>query len=234
MLKVKERFDFMAELSIKTIIDSGKQSLANKNYWSALIVTLTLPSMCSRVEYADEKYKGNTRNDVNGIWYEDNGRIQWHDKKAYIKWCNEWVSLGSRTTYCGKLVSNDFQKDRFLVSILGENYAEKLYEMRCNILHECETDIDHGLGLPIFFSIGIENTVLSKECIVKIETICEAILHYTENWVEICHSHNLPKRQYYDGNNRDDKLLYGKLCDDSRADYLLELHNRELKRRNEQ
>ncbi|MBR6149137.1 MAG: hypothetical protein IKQ44_12390 [Lachnospiraceae bacterium] len=222
----------MAELSIKTIIDAGKKSLEDKNYWSALIVALTIPSMCSRIEYADEKYKGSNRNDENGIWYEDNrGIVHWHDKKAYVKWCNEWVSWGSRSTIGGKLVKNEYQKDRCLVSILGENYAEKFYEMRCNILHQGETDIEHGLGLPIFFSIGIENTILSNERIVQIETICDELFRYAESWVKICHCHDLPKRQYYDGNDRDDRLLYKRLCDDSRADYLLEQHNKELERR---
>lgn len=223
----------MAELSIKTIIEAGKKSLEDKNYWSALIVALTLPSMCSRVEYGDEKYKGNNRNDENGIWYEDNrGVIRWHDKRAYVKWCNEWVSLGSRTTFGGKLVKNEYYKDGFLVSILGENYAEKFYEMRCNLLHQCETDIEHGLGLPIFFSIGIGNTHLSKECIVQIETICDVIFRYAESWIQVCHYHDLPKRQYYDGNINDDMLLYSRLCEDDRADYLLEQHNKELNRRN--
>lgn len=223
----------MAELSIKTIIDAGKKSLEDKNYWSALVVALTLPSMCSRVEYADEKYKGNSRNDENGVWYEDNrGVIRWHDRRAYVKWCDEWVSLGSRSTVGGKLVKNEFYKDGFLVSIIGENYAEKFYEMRCNLLHQCETDIEHGSGLPIFFSIGIGNTHLSKECIVQIETICDEIFCYAENWIEICHYHDLPKRQYYDGNYRDDRLLYDKLCENDRADYLLEQHNKELNRRN--
>lgn len=225
----------MAELSIKTIIDAGKKSLDDKNYWSALVVALTLPSMCSRIEYADEKYKGNSRNDENGIWYEDNrGAVRWHDRKAYVKWCNEWMSLGSRSTIGGKLVKNDYYKDGFLVSIIGENYAEKFYEMRCNLLHQCETDIEHGSGLPIFFSIGIGNTTLSKECIVQIETVCDEIFHYAESWVETCHYHDLPKRQYYDGNSRDDQLLYRRLCDDSRADYLMEKHKRELERRNGQ
>lgn len=225
----------MAELSIKTIIDAGRKSLEDKNYWSALIVALTLPSMCSRVEYADEKYKGNNRGDVNGIWYEDNnGERHWRDKKAYVKWCNEWMSLGSRTTIGGKLVKNEYRKDIRLVSIIGENYAEKFYEMRCNILHECETDIDHGSGLPIFFSIGIGNIKLSNECIVQIDAICEEIFDYAEEWIEICHYHDLPNRQYYDGNNNDDQLLYHKLRDADRADYLLERHKKELDRRNGQ
>ncbi len=223
----------MAQLSIKTIIDAGRKSLEDKNYWSALIVALTLPSMCSRVEYADLKYKGTNQADVNGIWYEDNKGLQrWHDKKAYVKWCAEWISLGTRSTINGSLVNNDYHKDRFLVSILGENYAEKIYEMRCNILHQCETDVEHGSGLPIFFSIGVGNTELSKEYIVQIETICDEIFDYVSSWIEICHRHNLPKRQYYDGSIKDDRLLYNKLCDDSRAEHLLEEHNREIARRN--
>ena len=222
----------MAELSIKTIIDAGRKSLEDKNYWSALVVALTIPSMCSRIEYAGEKYKGSNRSDDNGVWYEDGKGIHWHDKRAYVKWCNEWMSLGARTTIGGKLVRNEYQKSGFLVSLLGENYAEKFYEMRCNLLHQCETDIEHGSGLPIFFSIGIGNTQLNKECIVQIETICEEIFCYAESWIEICHHYDLPKRQYYDGNSSDDVLLYKKLCEDSRADYLMKQHNKELDRRN--
>ena len=222
----------MAELSLKTIIEAGKKSLEDKNYWSALVVALTIPSMCSRIEYAGEKYKGENRNDTNGIWYEDDKGIHWHDKRAYVKWCTEWMSVGTRTTYGGKLVKNEFYKDDFLVSIIGENYAEKLYEMRCNILHQGETDIDHGSGFPIFFSIDIEDTILTNERIVRIETICKMIFNYAESWINLCHYKDLPKRQYFDGNNRDDQLLYNRLCEESRADYLLEQHKKELERRN--
>ena len=126
----------------------------------------------------------------------------------------------------------EFYKDDFLVSIIGENYAEKLYEMRCNILHQGETDIDHGSGFPIFFSIDIEDTILTNERIVRIETICKMIFNYAESWINLCHYKDLPKRQYFDGNNRDDQLLYNRLCEESRADYLLEQHKKELERRN--
>ena len=223
----------MSEVSIKTIIEAGRKSLADMNYWSALIVALTLPSMCSRIEYSDKKYQGKNKNDKNGLWYKDDGGvIKWHDKFAYIKWVEEWVSMGSRSTIGGKLVKNEYEKDRCLVSILGENYAKILYNMRCNILHEFETDIEHGSGLPIFFSIGITNTTLSDEYIVEIKPICETIFYYAENWIDICHHHDLPRRQYYDVNSRDDRLLYQRLCDKDRADHQMELHKRELDRRN--
>ena len=47
----------MSFFSIKDFIDSGKKSLRDKNYWAALSVALMLPSMCSRLTYADtEEY----------------------------------------------------------------------------------------------------------------------------------------------------------------------------------
>lgn len=208
----------MADLSISNIISAGRKSLEDKNYWSALIVALSLPSMCSRIEYKGEEYKGENKKDKNGLWYLDSNEVYWHDGRAYIKWCNEWV--------------NEHTKDSFLVELIGNNYAKKLYEMRCNILHEAETDIDHGTGLPIFFSIGIGNTRLPKEYIVKIEDLCNVIFDYAEIWVEFRHSYDLPKRKYYDGNDKDDRLLYKGLCEESRKEYLLEQHEKELERRN--
>lgn len=217
----------MADLSISNIISAGRKSLEDKNYWSALIVALSLPSMCSRIEYKGEEYKGI-------LWHLKDNKPCWnrHDKDAYIKWCNEWMSLGDKTMSNGKLMQNDCAKDIFLVELIGDNYAEKLYDMRCNILHEAETNIDHGTGLPIFFSIGIGNTRLSKEYIVKIEDLCNVIFDYAKNWAEFRHPYDLPKRKYYDGNDKDDRLLYKGLCEENRKEYLLEQHEKELERRN--
>lgn len=54
----------MSYFSIEDFIESGEKSLKDKNYWSALPVALALPSMCSRVMYQDDKYKGSDRNDT--------------------------------------------------------------------------------------------------------------------------------------------------------------------------
>lgn len=221
----------MSELTIKTILESGRKSLADKNYWSAFVVALSLPSMCSRIDYADVKYQGKDRN--NGMWHIDKtyGKM-WHDRKAYISWCEEWIALGEHTMYNDKLIKSNPIKDSFLVQLLGENYPEKLYKMRCNLLHEAETDIEHGDGLPIFFSIGIGNTQLSYEHIVNIEDVCKWIFCDVENWISFRYSDNLPvRRMYYDKNNPDDVLLYDKLCKNTRSDYLEKEHEKELKRR---
>ena len=56
----------MSYFSIEDFIESGEKSLKDKNYWSALSVALASPSMCSRVMYQGDKYKGSDRNDTNG------------------------------------------------------------------------------------------------------------------------------------------------------------------------
>lgn len=43
----------MSYISICDFIQDGRKSLEAKNYWSALSVALMLPSMCSRLAYAN-------------------------------------------------------------------------------------------------------------------------------------------------------------------------------------
>ena len=84
-----------------------------------------------------------------------------------------------------------------------------------------------------FFSIGIGNTELSKEYIVEVKTICDEVFDYADNWIKICHYQDLPKWLYYDGNNKNDKLLYKRMCEDNKSEHLLKQHNQELERRSE-
>lgn len=90
----------MSFFSIKDFIDSGKKSLRDKNYWAALSVALMLPSMYSRLTYADNEE------------YFKSDHLP-RDKKCYIDWCNEYI------------------KDSWIISCLGEKYAEVLYSLRC-------------------------------------------------------------------------------------------------------
>ena len=56
----------MSYFSIADFIESGRKSLADKNYWSALSIALALPSMCSRVMFKDDKYKDIKNGDSSG------------------------------------------------------------------------------------------------------------------------------------------------------------------------
>ena len=72
----------MSYITIANFIQSGRQSLAAKNYWSALSVALMLPSMCSRLAYSNERE-----------YHKTNGDFK--DKKCYIDWCSDNIDKDS-------------------------------------------------------------------------------------------------------------------------------------------
>ena len=105
----------MSYFSIKDFIKSGRKSLENKNYWSALSVALMLPSMCARIEFANAKdaymnYKWKNKEDHSkGKEYTN-----WKDKECYVDFCKRVtkstpISQGDKT-----------QNDPWLVRCLGD------------------------------------------------------------------------------------------------------------------
>lgn len=194
----------MSFLSIKNFITSGHESLEKKNYWSALSVALMLPSICSRLTYGDEEYKSSNQNDNTGYWYTDRAnKIHWKDKKCYIDWCNEYIKHG-REDLC-----------------LGEDYAEVLYELRCNIVHAGCADI-HADGKSIYLSFGnaIPTTEFEKYRIINVPDMCTIIFACANTWCSLFCASNLKYTRVFNGESNDDKLLYNKLCNEERANYL--------------
>ena len=196
----------MSYITIADFIKSGKQSLDAKNYWSALSVALMLPSMCSRLAYSNKPE-----------YTKANGDFK--DKKCYIDWCTE-----------------NIDKDGWILSCLGENYAEVLYDIRCDIVHAgCAhvypTKYTDGLGF--YFSINDDgmSTEMTKYRIVSVSTLCEQIFSNVENW---CYKFGLESRassftrtRIFDREVKDDRLLYQRLCDEDRTDYLKEQFDKE-------
>ena len=45
----------MSYFNIMNLIEAGRKSLEEENYWSAISVALSLPSVCSWIEFADEE-----------------------------------------------------------------------------------------------------------------------------------------------------------------------------------
>lgn len=79
----------MSYFSIKDFIKAGEKSLKDGSYWSALSVALALPSMCSRIEFEDDKdtymnFKWADKQD------KSKGKIYttWKDKECYVDFCN--------------------------------------------------------------------------------------------------------------------------------------------------
>lgn len=198
----------MSYITIADFIKSGRQSLAAKNYWSALSVALMLPSMCSRLAYSNES---------ESKYHKTNGNFK--DKKCYIDWC-----------------SDNIDKDSWILSCLGENFAEVLYDIRCDIIHAGCAHVypkNYPDGLGFYFSIndGGTSTEMTKYRIVSVKTLCEQIFFNVENW---CYKFGLEsgassfaRTQVFDREIKDDRLLYQRLCNKDRADYLEEQFHKE-------
>ena len=197
----------MSYFSVTDFIESGEKSLKDKNYWSALSVALMLPSICSRVEYADhDKYPE--------CWNEK--RKQWKDRQCYEKWCQ-----------------NTFSNSLWLLDALGPKYAEILYKIRCDIVHAGTAQIyenEHG----IFLAIDDENgggAIFPDYRIISIGSLCHEIFIQSKSW---CESRGADKFKYtfvFDFQNNDDHLLYQRLFNEVRTDQLEKKFKEELEER---
>lgn len=106
----------MSYLSIADFLKAGQKSIDDENYWSALSVSLMLPSICSRLTYAG-----------NEDYLNPNGKQK--DYKSYTDWCKENIS-----------------KDGWIKMCLGENYADVLYQLRCDIVHAGCANIESSIA----------------------------------------------------------------------------------------
>jgi len=203
----KGETSIMSYITIADFIKSGRQSLAAKNYWSALSVALILPSMCSRLAYSNKPESHNKP------------KRDFLDRKCYIGWC-----------------SDNIDKDSWIISCLGENYAEVLYDIRCDIVHAGCAHVypkHYPDGLGFYFSINDDgiSTEMTKYRIVSVTTLCEQIFFNVENWC--CKfglesgASSFTRTQVFDREVKDDRRSYQRLCDEDRADYLKEQFHKE-------
>lgn len=202
-------------LTVLSFVEAGEKSLKDKNYWSALSVALSLPSICSRLQYQSDEYKGNDKQ--SGYWHlRNNGTKDWHDRKCYEDFCKliMCVNYVDKTEYVVKDIP-----DAYIKSVLGNNFAEILYELRCDILHAgviniCSDNKDIYLSLDEL-SPAYE---LSKYRIIPIADLCMTIFDHIKTWLSNYGLYNLKLTRVFDTeNNRNDRLLLNKLCDNDRA-----------------
>lgn len=204
----------MSYLTINSFLKSGQDALDNKNYWCALSVALALPSICSRLYFQDEKYKGKNSNDK--YWHIANGsgKIKWHDKKCYIDFCKEIMK--------NRIEFNKYEPSLEMTSTLGNNFANVLYDLRCDILHAGNINImDDNKG--IYLSLGdlVGEKELSNYRVISVEHLCKNIFDYVRIWGENFHKLEISDTYIFDiENNFDDKLLLKKLCEDERVEEL--------------
>lgn len=186
----------MSYLSIQEFVDSGKRALSNKNYYAALSVALMLPSMCSRLAYKDNPdYR----------YINKDGVLCWRDRKTYVDFCDK----------C-------FSEDMWLYDCFGRNIGSVLYNLRCDIVHAgCANIYADDYAIWLSYGDGLSGvTCFSKYKIVNIESMCNSIFSHIEMWLKNLGAFNYQYTFVFNGGDRDDKLLYDRLCDKERADML--------------
>lgn len=196
----------MSFIDVKSLIDDGRKSLENKQYWSALSVALMVPSICSRVEYRGEPIK---------------------DQYMYERWCNEYL--------CAEETNTENSKGGWFVHILGPDYAKTLYGLRCDLLHSAELMISYNDvkrrnkdGREIYFSVNAGvNYTLTKCIIISIEDLCNEMFDYAVSWFNTAYTQNknFHRTTVFDCNNEDDRLLCKALCDEDKKEFLLSKFN---------
>ena len=89
----------MKSVNIGDFIKACEHSLEANDILQALCIVLLLPSACARMRYAGSDYCAETHKQLNEPterkYYikNANGTIRWNDKKAYIDFCNEIMTV---------------------------------------------------------------------------------------------------------------------------------------------
>ena len=187
----------MSFIDIKSLVDDGRKSLNNKQYWSALAIALMLPSACSDFVYCEcgVPYIKEGNPDKDKDRYIKEGEKD-NDRNRYISWCLQYM----KTT---KLPENKEAHDGWLVKMLGNNFGEVLYILRCDYLHaanilarehyvldggtECKDTYANKnskkLDRKIFLTINDSVSYTLDNCIVlNVEDLCSTIFDYVDIW----------------------------------------------------
>lgn len=152
---------YKALANIYKFIIAEEESLKNENYYSAMAIALLLPGMCARIEFY---------NNENYCSFDKSNKKRYKDKLAYIDFCKT----------C-------FRNCGLVQSLLGSEFADFLYSIRCNLVHEGKIEGSYTVGksgTPVIL-------LLSNDCIskvgnykvqIKMEDVCEEVLFYVQCW----------------------------------------------------
>lgn len=199
----------MSYFSIKDFVKAGEESLKEENYWSALSVALALPSMCSRIEFENDK---DTYMNFKWVDKQDKSKekiyTSWKDKECYVDFCNQIMRVN-------KSYSNqEGEPDGYLVMTLGKNFAEVLYQLRCGFVHEGDIEFCAN-NKEIYFSLGEmgTNTEFENKRTIRIKDLCEEIFYYVKEWCHECPYTAFKNVYVFDmDNSEDDREKYKELC----------------------
>lgn len=105
------------------VIEDGEKALDSKLYRIAFLTALIIPSVCARIEYRNEAQ-----------YIDEHGH--WRDHDCYVDWCY---------TNCIQYLDAENKQAQVNYDRLNRDYYEKLYDIRCAVVHEssarCEGDM---------------------------------------------------------------------------------------------
>ena len=103
---------------------------------------------------------------------DSNNKKRWHDRKCYIDFCKKAMRVNE--------IGDKFKYDGFLLSVLGSDFAEILYQLRCDIIHAGIANICSD-NKGIYLTLG--NTITTKfkdYIIVNLKDLCNVILEQVD------------------------------------------------------
>lgn len=130
------------------------------------------------------------------------------------------------------ILANEMLKDiakAWIKECLGTGFADVLYNLRCDIVHAGCANIADG-GKRLFFSLDNHCSGLSFEQfrIIDVKQLCECLIGHAKSWCATSNMACIKNTYIFNSRDRDDKLLYDKLCADERAKQLKAEFEKEL------
>ena len=158
------------------IINEIESSLRNENFIAALALALTLPDICGKAEFPDEKRVGH----------------------RYIKWFNDYVGKYEKPPK-----SNDGKNTEF--DDMPYMSGEIIYSLRCCFLHQGNPNIEkakiHEPQCKVtHFTLIVANAINGGSSMVSCNSFSDSERTLEINIVNLCCKLCLVVKAYYEDN----------------------------------
>lgn len=138
--------------------DSVKISIDSRNYYAALTVCMTLPDICSKLEYPEEKNTG----------------------KRYSGWFEEYVSHKYKS-------SVGLEKDEYVFLSGSDFYALRcsfLHQGETEIIKQRAREVlENFVFLEPIKEWHIHNNKINNKLQLQIDVFCEEIMEGVNHWI---------------------------------------------------
>lgn len=124
--------------------------------------------------------------------------------------------------------------DPWIIACLGSQFAEVLYQLRCDIVHAGVANV-YADNKGVYLMLGEFQiaTKLTKYRTIPVADLCKTLFNHIGIWCSMSSADNFKYTYVFDTeHSHDDRLLFDRLCNNDRADYLLEQFEKENNKRN--